>query len=441
MVFVSVAAALGGVVFGYDTGVISGAVEALRVHFSLNPLDLGWLVSSALIGCIGGVLVAGVLTDWLGRRMVIALSAVLFLASSVWCYYSHSSMELTLARILGGIGVGFASLVVPVYIAELSPPGIRGALVSLNQIGILVGMDLSYLANAWIGRLGNGTWLNDTGWRVMLGVEAVPAAVFLGFTLLIPESPRWLMKRGRREDALFVLRRLHGDAKAADEAREIAVTITEEQGSLGELFRPGARGVIIMAVVLAIFQAITGINIIMYYAPTIFTSAGIGIGSALTHSVVIGTVMLFFTGGSMYLVDRLGRRPIMLIAAAGMGISIGLMGYFFARTSGSGWELLLCTLTYVSSFSIGMGGIFFVLISEIFPTRIRGAATSVAVVVLWCGNYLVSVLFPVMLDVLKADSFYVFAVICLACFGFVWRFVPETKGKTLEEIEHQFYLK
>lgn len=437
----SIAAAFGGLVFGYDTGVISGAVEPLRTRFALDPFNLGVLVSSALIGCIAGVMVGGALTDWLGRRKVITLSAVLFLASAVWCYYADSATELTLARVLGGIGVGFASLVVPVYIAELAPAKIRGGLVLLNQVGILVGMDLSYLVNAWIGASADGAWLADIGWRLMLGAEAVPAAIYLIFSLLIPESPRWLIKRGRSAVALGVLKRVHGERRAQEEAREIAATVALEQGTIRELFRAGSRGIIVMAVVLAVFQAITGINIIMYYAPTIFISAGVGTGSALVHSVIIGAVMLVFTIGATFLVDRIGRRPVMLLAAAGMGLSIGLMGYFFSGAAGSSWTLLLCVLAYVSFFSIGMGGIFFVIVSEIFPTRIRGAATSVAVCTLWCGNYLVSLVFPAMLDALKGDSFYVFSVICFTCFGFVWRFVPETKGKTLEQIEHQFYMR
>lgn len=439
VLFVSMAAAFGGLVFGYDTGVISGAVEPLRMRFALDPFNLGLLVSSALIGCIGGVLVGGGLTDWLGRKKVIAISALLFLVSAIWCYLSRSATELTLARILGGIGVGFASLVAPVYIAELAPARIRGGLVLMNQVGILVGMDLSYLVNAWIGMGGDEAWLADVGWRMMLGAVGVPAAVYLVFALLIPESPRWLIKKGRKEAARAVLRRVHGPAEGDAEAATIERTVAHEEGGVRELLRAGSRGVIIMAVILAVFQAITGINIIMYYAPTIFVSAGIGTGSALGHSVIIGLVMMFFTIGSTQLVDRVGRRPVMLFAAAGMGLSLGLMGAFFDDSSGAGWKLLLCTLAYVSCFAIGMGGIFFVIISEIFPTRIRGAATSVAVCVLWCGNYLVSLVFPSMLHLLKGDSFYVFSVICFACFAFVWRFVPETKGQTLEQIEHKFY--
>lgn len=439
VVFVSVAAAIGGLLFGYDTAVISGTVEALREHFALDPFKLGWVVGSALLGCVGGVVVAGKLTDWLGRRTVLAVSALLFLASALWCYWAPSVTELVAARILGGVGVGFASLLVPVYIAELAPPRHRGALVSLNQMAILLGMVLSYIVNAWIGRMGDGAWLAETGWRVMLGAEAVPALIFLALSLAIPESPRWLLKRGWTDRARVVLQRLHGAATAQRELAEIRDAISHEQASVMELFRRGRRGVVVMAMVLALFQAITGINIVMYYAPTIFTSAGIATGAALSHSVIIGLVMLVFTGGSMLLVDRVGRRPIMLLAAAGMGLSLGLLGWMFAGAASDGWWLLLWILTYVSSFSIGMGGIYWVVVSEIFPTRVRGAAASLSVVFLWGGNYLVSQFFPAMLAVLAGHVFYFYAFMCLLCFVFVLVFVPETKGKTLEHIEGELF--
>jgi MFS transporter, SP family, arabinose:H+ symporter len=439
VVFVSVVAAMGGLLFGYDTAVISGAVEALRGHFKLDPLELGWVVGSALIGCVIGAAVAGKLTDRLGRRTVLALSAFLFLASGIWCYLTTSVTELVAARMVGGIGVGVASLLVPVYIAELAPPGSRGALVSLNQVAILVGMVLSYLANAWIGGRGDAAWLADTGWRVMLSAEAVPALIFLALSLIIPESPRWLLKRGRTEQARAVLERLHGAVTAHAELTEIREAISHEQASVAELFRRGTRGIVFMTMVLALFQAITGINIVMYYAPTIFTSCGIGTGTALDHSVIIGLVMLVFTFGSMALVDRVGRRAIMLLAAAGMGVSLTLLGWMFAGVAGDGMWLLLWILTYVSSFSIGMGGIYWVVVSEIFPTRVRGAAMSLSVIFLWGGNYLVSQFFPALLAALNNRVFFVFALMCLACLIFIWRFVPETRGKTLEQIEGELF--
>jgi SP family arabinose:H+ symporter-like MFS transporter len=433
-------ATLGGVLFGYDTAVISGAVDALKVHFHLDSIPLGSVIGSALIGCIIGVLVAGKLTDWAGRRAVLMLSAVLFLISALACTITSTADELIAARIIGGIGVGMASLLSPLYIAEISPARIRGAMVSLNQIAILVGMFFSYLANAWIAGFGDATWLIETGWRIMFGAMAVPSILFLLFTFTIPESPRWLLKRGRDKEARVVLLRINADSVTVDaEIKEIRTAIQHEQGKLSELFRPNTRGIVFMTMVLALFQAITGINCVMFYAPTIFTSAGVGTGTALSNSVIISLVMMAFTVGSMLLVDRVGRKPIMLFASAGMGISLALLGFGFAQAGASGWGLLIWILTYVSSFSIGMGGIYWVIVSEVFPTRVRGAASSLSVVFLWGGNYLVSLFFPVMLEALAGRVFYVFAFMCLLCFFFILWCVPETKGKSLEQIEHDLF--
>ncbi|MFA5056974.1 MAG: sugar porter family MFS transporter [Opitutaceae bacterium] len=439
ILFVSVVAAVGALLFGYDTAVVSGTVDALRTHFALDPLRLGWVVGSALIGSVAGVVLAGPITDWAGRRTVLAFSAFLFLISGIWCYLSRSETELVIARIVGGVGIGFASLLVPVYIAEIAPPKIRGAMVLLNQIGILVGMLLSYMVNAWIGSWGNDQWLADVGWRIMLGASAIPAAIFFILSFVIPESPRWLFKKGRAEAARKVLQKLHGADVVEAEKQEIQASLSQHQAKLADLFQKGLRGTVIMAVILAFFQAITGINIVMYYAPTIFTTAGVSTSKALSHSVIIGLVMLIFTMGAMCLVDRLGRRPIMMLGSAGMGIALVLLGFFFTSAGGSGWGLLACILAYVSFFSVGMGGVYFVVVSEIFPTRIRGTAASLSVVVLWCGNYLISLLFPSMLAALGNVTFYVFAFMCLLCFIFVFAFLPETKGKTLEDLEKSFF--
>jgi SP family arabinose:H+ symporter-like MFS transporter len=437
---VCLVATLGGLLFGYDTAVISGAVDALKAHFQLDALALGWLVASALLGCIVGVLIAGKLTDVVGRRAVLILSGVLFLVSALGCTLTHSPSELVMARILGGIGVGIASLLSPLYIAELAPAQIRGALVSLNQIAILVGMVISYMANAWIAGRGDVAWLDETGWRFMLGAMAIPATFFILLTFSIPESPRWLLKRGRHEEARGILVQINEDPVQVDrEIAEIRQAIEHEQGKLSELFRPGTRGTVFMSMILAFFQAITGINVVMYYGPTIFTSAGIGTGTALGNSVIISLVMTAFTVVSIVLVDRVGRRPLLLFASAGMGISLALLGLGFDQHGASGMGLLIWILVYVASFSIGMGGIYWVVVSEIFPTRVRGAASSLSVVFLWGGNLLVTLFFPRMLEVLAGHVFYVYAFMCLLCFFFILWCVPETKGKSLEQIEHDLF--
>lgn len=438
---ICVAAAIDSSIYGYDTAVISGTADALRAHFRLDPLAIGWVVGSALLGCVIGVLAVGRLTDWLGRRRMFVASAFIFLLSALWCYVAPSVAQLVMARILGGVGVGFASLLVPVYIAEISPAKIRGALVSLHQFGIVTGMTLAYLVNAWIGRGGNAEWLADRGWRLMLVATAVPAVVFLLLTLVMPESPRWLMKRGRLSESLAVLRRLHGDEAAEVENREIRATITEERLGIGALFKRGVRGVMFMAMTLALFQAITGINVIMYYAPSIYTSVGVGAANALAYQVINGLALIAGTISSMFVVDRLGRRPIMLMAITAMGFSIGMMGAFFGHATGGGlgWGMVACTLLYIYAFNFGMGGIYWVMVSEIFPTRIRGAASSLSVMFLWGGNWVVLLLFPTMLQVFRGSVFYLFAGICVVCLIFMWMFVPETKGKTLEHIERELF--
>jgi SP family arabinose:H+ symporter-like MFS transporter len=438
---ICLAAAVDSSVYGYDTSVISGTADALREHFHLDPLGVGWVVGSALLGCVAGVLLAGRLTDWLGRRRMFAASALIFLASAIWCYAAGSVGQLVAARVLGGVGVGFASLLVPIYIAEISPAKARGALVSLHQLGIVCGMTLAYVVNAWIGHGAGAQWLADRGWRLMLAATGVPAALFLLLILFMPESPRWLMKRGRPAEARAVLRRVHGEQMAETETQEIRATLDQEQGGIRALFRRGVRGVMLMAMTLALFQAITGINVIMYYAPSIYTSVGVGISSALSYQIINGLALIVGTISSMFVVDRLGRRPIMLMAVAAMGASIGLMGVFFGRAGGGGlgWGMVVCTLLYIYAFNFGMGGIYWVMVSELFPTRIRGAASSLSVIFLWGGNWVVLLLFPTMLEVFQRSVFFIFAGICGVCLVFMWLFVPETKGKTLEHIERELF--
>lgn len=440
VILISLVAALGGFVFGYDTAVISGTTEVLQLFFGMSDLALGWVVSSALVGSVAGVPLAGWFADKFGRKPALIFAAVLFAVSAVASAFPPGVWFLIAARLLGGVGVGIASMVTPMYIAEVSPPKHRGALVSMNQIAIVSGMVGAYAVNRSIVGWGDADWMVNFGWRWMFGMETGPALAFLLLTFFIPETPRWLAKQEKFDDSRAVLGKIVPPARAPAAYDEIIRSLHEEEGKMRELFRPGARRITFMAMVLALFQAITGINIVMYYAPRIFLSAGIGAGDAYSHSIIIGSIMVLFTIFSLFLVDKLGRRYLMIGASAGMGISLLLMGLAFQQAESQGTLLLICTLAYVASFSIGMGGIYWVVVSEIFPNRIRGRAMALSVVFLWGGNFLVAQFFPLMLTALKGNVFFVFAGSCLLCLLFIVRFLPETKGGSLEDLEAKFFL-
>jgi MFS transporter, SP family, arabinose:H+ symporter len=431
-------AALGGLLFGYDTAVISGTIGFLKTKFALTELEAGWAASSALVGCIGGATVAGALSDWLGRKRILLLAAVLFTVSAVWSSLAGGLNELAVARILGGMGVGMASMLSPLYIAEVSPARIRGRMVSVNQLAIVSGMLVVYFVNAIIASAGNEAWNVETGWRWMFASETLPAMLFFGLLFLVPESPRWLTKQGRRGEALAVLGRVGGIAHATREMVEIEDAIASESGSISELLRPGLRVALIIGVGLAILQQVTGINTVLYYAPEIFKSTGAGSQSAINATVVVGAVNVLFTLVAIWVVDRLGRKPLLLAAAAGMGVSLAGLGWaMLARDDAvpAGWWVLAFVLVYVASFAVAMGPVVWVIMSEIFPTRVRGRAMSIATVCLWIACYLVSQFFLPMLKWLGGGAFFVYAAMCVAAFVFVGLLVPETKGKSLEEIE------
>lgn len=436
---ISSIAAIGGILFGYDTAVISGTTEALQSYFKLDDTTLGWIVSCALIGCILGVASAGWIIDTFGRKKGMFFSGFLFAISAIGCAFPINIEFLIMARLVGGIGVGVASMATPIYIAEIAPPSIRGKLVSINQVAIIVGMVLAYSANRFIIDLGDEVWMTNIGWRWMFATETVPAIIYLLLIFFIVESPRWLAKSQQLENAKSVLQRVTQPELVESTYSAILSNLKDEEGRIRELFRPKSRRITTMAIILALFQAITGINVIMYYAPRIFLTAGITTGDAYGHSIIIGLVMLVFTLLSLFMVDRVGRRPLLLIASFGMGISLVLLGLAFPNAVDGGGLLLFYTLSYVSFFSVGMGGIYWVVVSEIFPNRVRGRAMTISVIFLWGGNFLVAQFFPVMLSVLKEQVFFVFALSCAVCFLFIYLSVPETKGQSLEDIENKLF--
>ena len=428
LIFSSVAA-LGGLLFGFDTGVISGAIHFIKVEFYLNAYQEGFAVSSLMIACVIGALFAGPIADWTGRKKVLILCAVLFTISTILSALPRSFTELVIARFIGGMGVGMASVVSPMYIAEIAPAKIRGRLVALNQLAIVVGILLSYFSN-WL--------LVDTGinnWRYMLVAEILPAITFLMGLFFIPESPRWLTKEGLEKEALDVLNVVAGAANADHELQEVKKSLAEKRTSLKELLHPSLRRVLIVGILFSLFAHITGIDTIIYYGPIIFLESGFKTDSALLASVIIGITNLIFTFVGMAMVDKAGRRFLLLVGIAGMGISMTLVGLCMQSDMISAKWTLLWIMTYIASFAMSIGVVIWVYLSEIYPTRVRGQALSVATMVLWLGNVILTQLFPIMMERFSGGTFYIFSFICLLAFIFTWTMVKETRGVSLEEIE------
>lgn len=434
VVLISLAAATGGLLFGFDTAVISGADKFFTREFRLDEGATGWVVGSVLIGCMAGAALAGPASDRVGRKKVMIASAVLFGVSAGWCFVARSAGELAWARVVGGVGVGIASLLSPLYIAEVAPPAARGRLVALQQLAIVVGILAAFATNAVILH----TSLADPDkWRWMLGVAALPSAAYLLLLLPIPESPRWLVQRGRTERATAVLRRTAGDG-AARELEEIRAAVAAEAGTFSELFTPRLARALLVGVALAVLQQVSGINAIMYYGPRILEQSGLAAGSAFSGAVAVGLVNLLFTLVGMALVDRLGRKPLLVGGAAGMTLSLVAVALAF-RANWSGAGLLVPILAYVACFASTTGIVTWAVIAEIFPNRVRGRAMAVAVAALWIACYAVAQTFPILLRRAgPSATFLGYAVMCAVTVAFALLFVPETKGRTLEEIERSW---
>jgi len=434
VILTSIVAALGGLLFGFDTAVISGTINFIQPYFGLSEAGLGWTVSSLLFGSIAGVFLAGKAGDHYGRKKVLMFAALLFFISAVGSASAHSLIYFLVARILGGIAVGVASILSPMYIAELAPAKYRGSLVSLNQLAIVIGILVAFFSNYL---------LVDTGannWRWMLLVMAAPAVLLFFSLFLVPESPRWLVARQRNDEALAVLIKTSGEEFANSELLEIEDTLKIHQESVfSDLLAPKIRPLLFIGIILAVFQQITGINTIMYYAPKIFANVGDSNGTALLQTLAIGCTNVVFTVLAMALIDRFGRKVLLILGSAGMmTMLIGLSALYFMKQT-SGIMVLVFILGYISFFCVSLGPGVWVVISELFPNRLRSKGMSVAIVALWIACVIVTITFPIMLERLSGGiTFLIFAVICLGNLLYVWRYVPETKGKTLEELEHQF---
>ena len=451
-------ATLGGLLFGYDTAVISGTVSSLKVVF-INPHNWseavanswhGFLVSSALIGCIAGGLAGGWVSLKLGRKGGLILAAWLFLISAIGSAIPEMFFQaigsadqsfmphFILYRIIGGIGVGLASMLSPMYIAEISPAKIRGKLVSWNQFAIIFGMLLVYFVNYAIASQGDDEWITRIGWRWMFASEAVPAALFLILLFFVPETPRFLVLKNKNAEAMKILTRINGPKIAGSILAEIGSTVA---ASGSRLFSFG-KLVVIIGLFLAVFQQFVGINVVLYYAPEIFKNMGSGTNASLLQTIIVGIINLSFTVIAIFSVDRFGRKQLQLIGAAGMAIFMLILGTCFYLEQ-LGWVAMLAMLGFVACFAFSWGPVTWVLLSELFPNRIRGRAMAFAVAAVWISNLIVSWTFPIMNNSTALTSlfhhgfaYWIYSAMGLAAAWFIWKLVPETRGRSLEEIEN-----
>ena len=427
-------AALGGLLFGYDTGVISGALLFIRQEMSLSATLQGIVVAIALLGAAIGAAAAGYLSDRIGRRRVILGAGLLFVAGAVISAVVSGVSILLLGRLLVGLAIGVASMLAPLYLAEISPAKDRGAIVSLNQLCITGGILLSYLVGFALAAV-------TGGWRWMLALGAVPGIILAAGMLVLPESPRWLAGHGRLQDAENVLRRLRGTADVADEFGALRTDIAREGrlASLRELLAPHLRRPLVIGIGLAMFQQITGINTVIYFAPTIFQSAGLSsAATAILATAGVGGVNVIMTIVAIRLIDRLGRRQLLLWSLGGMALTLFVLAFaFHVGTSGHlAWIAVASVAAYVGFFAIGLGPVFWLLIAEIFPLALRGRAMSLSTVAVWGFNLIVSATFlNLVLAIGSAGTFVVYAVLSLVALVFVFLIVPETKGLSLEQIE------
>ena len=449
--FLAVVAAVGGFLFGYDTAVISGTIDVVGHQFSLDALQKGWYVGCALIGSIFGVAVAGMIGDYLGRKKAMVLSAVLFTVSAVGCAVSASFSELVAYRIAGGIGIGIVSIISPLYISEVSVPEYRGRLVSMYQLAVTVGFLGAYIANyALLGfehtaaLSGNGlvaTIFGTESWRGMLGMETLPAALFLVIIFFIPESPRWLVLKRREAEAAAIFGKIYlNNEDATRELSNIRSAIgNEAHVEWRELLRPGVRKMVAVGVAIAILGQVLGVNAVLYYGPSIFTDSGLSGGDSLFYQVLVGSVNMLTTVLALLIIDKVGRKRLVYYGVGGMIASLVLISAYFAFGASLGLSPLLLLaffLTYIFCCALSICVVVWVLLSEMYPTKVRGLAMSIAGFSLWIGTYLIGQLTPwMLLQLTPVGTFLLFAVMCVPYIVIVHKCVPETKGLSLEEIE------
>ena len=451
LVFLSVVAALGGFLFGYDTAVISGTIAQVTEQFGLDALQQGWYVGCALIGSIIGVLFAGILSDKFGRKSTMILSAILFSTSAIGCAVSTDFNQLVIYRIIGGVGIGVVSIISPLYISEVAVAQYRGRLVSLYQLAVTIGFLGAYLVNYQLlgysmsnPDVSTGWWnlvFVSEVWRGMLGMETLPAIMFFIIIFFIPESPRWLILKGKEEKATNILERIYTSSKEAlfqlTETKSVLSSESKSEWKL--LLQPGIRKAVIIGVCIAVLGQFMGVNAVLYYGPSIFENAGLSGGDSLFYQVLVGLLNTLTTVLALVIIDKVGRKKLVYYGVSGMVISLVLIATYFIY--GESWGissifLLIFFLFYVFCCAVSICAVVFVLLSEMYPTRVRGLAMSIAGFALWIGTYLIGQLTPWMLQNLTpAGTFILFAIMCVPYMLIVWKLVPETTGKSLEEIE------
>ena len=452
LIFLSVVAALGGFLFGYDTAVISGTTSQVTSVFGLDTLQQGWYVGCALIGSIAGVLISGLLSDKLGRKLTMILSAVMFSVSAIGCAFCADFNQLVVYRIIGGVGIGVVSVVSPLYISEVSVAQYRGRLVSLYQLAVTVGFLGAYLMNyqllAWSESAvpsADGGWMElifvNEVWRGMLGMETIPALLFFLIIFFIPESPRWLIVQGKEQRALGILERIYWSVNEAtyqlQETRSMIASTAQSDWRL--LLQPGIRKAVFIGAGIAILGQFMGVNAVLYYGPSIFENAGLSGGDSLFYQVMIGLVNTLTTILALVIIDKVGRKKLVYYGVSGMVVSLCCIAFYFSFGDAwqiPSWVLLFFFLAYVFCCAVSICAVIFVLLSEMYPTKIRGLAMSIAGFALWIGTYLIGQLTPWMLQSLTpTGTFLLFAVMCMPYILIVWKLIPETAGKSLEEIE------
>lgn len=449
IVFVAMVASLGGLLFGYDTAVIAGAEQSIQLYLidslGLGSLVHGFTVSSALIGCILGALLSGLLSNKIGRRNTLVIAAILFFLSALGSAYpelifftmgepSHALLAtFNFYRIIGGVGVGLASAIAPVYISEMSPANIRGKMVIIYNMAVVFGQTVVYIVNWGIANGQTAAWINDTGWRLMFASELIPAALFFILLLFIPETPRYLALNHDYDKAYNILEKLNGSKQIASETlQDIKISLETKTEKVGLLYY--GKRVLIVGMTIAMLCQFIGINIILYYAPRIFESLGAGQSTAMLQTILVGAIGIVVSFIAIWLIERQGRKFLLMFGSAGCAICLSAVAIlFFAGIEGV--STLIFILGFVAIFQMTWGPVAWVMVSEIFPNKIRGQAVAIAVMLLWTANWIASTTFPPLNDMFGPGAFLIYGLISTFAFFFMWKFVPETKNKSLEEIE------